>query len=73
MNRLYKDDGVKIDELPEARQKKMIRNIVNLSGDRVDPEKLEKLSLDIYLQNGGIYANIQKIINTVRKEGDDEY
>lgn len=71
MSRLDKDDGVQIDELPEERQKRMIRNIVNLGGERVDPEKLEKLSLDIYLQDGGIYANIQKIIDAVRKDEDD--
>lgn len=56
-----------VDALPIERQKKWIKNTVNLSGDRVDPEKLENISLDIYLKNGGIMKNIQKIIDAVKK------
>jgi len=67
MNREKPEKEFFIEDLPLERQKKQIRNIVNLSGDRVDPEKLEAFSLECYTERGSIMKDIQNIIETVKK------
>lgn len=72
MNRKNNDMSFRIEDLSPEKQKKMIRDIVNLSGDRADLDKLEHLSLEMYETQGGIMKNIQEIIDSVKKGERDE-